>query len=216
VTTLSYGIATGTDDGYTGYTTDPNAPTLNDLTSTTMIVGCIAPRGSLTRYDCGVRFQAVALPNAQTLDSGFINIYLSSETGANQQADVYGDDIASCATFSATAPNRPGIQDCTETAAVLAIDGLTVTENKQLDVQAHVEEIVALGGWADGNDMRFSFQDSLNTAQSRYYQFSALEHSTEAEAFLDIIYTPAAGGITNTNMVGSAGRMAGNGGGLAG
>jgi len=216
MTTLAYSIATGADDGFS--VTASGTYTGANLTNTNWRTGCQNNRGTQNSFWGGTRFQAVAMPNGQAVDSADIEIYLLAATSGTANYDIYGDDLDDAPNvFSATTPNRPGLPaDVTETTAVYSYTGGTddTTENK--DVADIVNEICARAGWVNGNDMRFAWEDTLGTNTNDFIDVASLENTTQAEPILNIIYTIASGGITNTNMVGSSGRIAGNYGGLVG
>ena len=193
MTTLAYSIATGADDGVS-VTVSGTYSTVN-LTNPYWRAGCINNRGTQNSYWGGTRFQAVAMPNGQAVDSADIEIYLLSPTSGTANYDIYGDDLDDAPNvFSGTTPNRPGLPaDVTETTAVYSYTGGTddTTENKTVDTI--VNEICARAGWVNGNDMRFAWEDTIGTATTNFIEVAALEHTTQAEPILNIIYTLAAG-----------------------
>ena len=194
MTTLTYGIGLGTDDGYTD---EWNGGHVN-LTQDQTLIGVQNNRGSQQSLWAGFRFQAVAMPNGQAVDSADIELYITFTRETNGPADynIYGDDQDDAPTWAATAPNRPGYYvDVTETTATYQHTETNVLDTTiNLTVDTIVNEICARAGWVNGNDMRFSFQDNVLSLKTQIFGVATYEHVTHPEPILNIIYTVGAAG----------------------
>jgi hypothetical protein len=170
---ISEPIAAGADDIYTipGIGINPNAANI--------IVGDVT-----YLFRCGLRFQTIALSQAEVINSATISTTRTGISGT-PTLRIYGADEDDAPAWGTS--GSP-VGDITKTAASAVVDtgAGTVTH----DVTDIVQEIVDRVGWASGGDMRFGVFPT--GTQFAYLRFAAYEHATLAAAVLDVEFGAAA------------------------
>ncbi len=158
-----------------------------------------------------LRFTNVTVPSGATINSADLRFYITSSSGStdsvNSVITVYADVSANRqAAFSDS--SHPPSSNWTNSTASTQENGLTTTGYHTVDVSSIIEELIALGGWASGDDIRFSLDPQANGSDTYWgVNVSDYDADTSAElADLTIDYTEAAsGGIgsrINSGLIG--------------
>lgn len=138
-------------------------------------------------FHTGLRFQGVTIPPGATILKAEIRLKTVTNLSGNCYLRVYGEANATPATFSTYA----NFAARTLTSAFASWSPPAQTNGGTLttpDLVSIVQEIVNLGGWANGNDMAFFIRNNGSDANARR-QFASLENPTLAEAQLYVVYS---------------------------
>lgn len=142
----------------------------------------------------GFRFQNVGVPAGATITSATLKI-TTKATGVANTMKVWGDKVANAAAWSSS--SRP-----TQITKTTASTNWTASLNavNSIDVLNQVASIVALGGWASNNAMRFAV---LTPTDPTHY-FYVFDHNTSVPncGQLVIVYTAGGGGGTSVGITG--------------
>lgn len=137
-------------------------------------------------YTVGFRFTTIAVPQGATINSADLNLDVGTLNTQPTGDTLVADDVDDAPAFTASDTPR-GITPTT--ASVSITGGISVGINT-FDVTAIVQEIVNRGGWASGNDMRFTIQHAASTSGSWWIN-STDSAGTDPE--LEIDYTEGGG-----------------------
>lgn len=140
-------------------------------------------------YFGGFRFQGVGIPVGATITSATLKVKVIAKNGT-PLIKIKGNKVASAVAW-ATGGGESIPTTMTKTTATTNWSPVNGTVNS-VDVTAQVGEIVGLGGWASGNNMKFG-QTNIVSTNSNYIRFSDFEHSPANAAQLVIVYTSASG-----------------------
>ena len=132
-------------------------------------------------YNAGLRFQTVAVPQGETINSSTLTLFSAAVIGA-PSLRVYADDVDNAPGWSTSSLPK----DITKTTAFAAW-APTATGTAVINVASVVLEIISRGGWASGNDIRFAVLNQ-SASHPNVVLFQALENSGTAQAVLDIDY----------------------------
>jgi len=191
MTTVSEVITSGNDDA--GGRHQSGVWDFGWLTATTLTNGCSESRGVVLSFNTGLRFQTVDVANATTLDSATLNFQVVTVSGT-PDVDWYGLDEDDSVEWSLSSPDRPFDSDHTLTTAFATGNPTSAPDDFFITCTTVIQEIIDRAGWAANNDLSLLSVDQTDAGIVQY-TLAALEHATLAEPALEIIYTPAAGGI---------------------
>ena len=179
MTTLNLQVAASADDAF------ENAASAMTLTGAAISLAAAGQWG-------GLRFLNVTVPNAATVNTATLQIYIASTSNDNVYLDAYGEDVDDAATFTTSAANISGR---TLTTAKTPIGSSNVGAGwYSINVTSAVQEIINRAGWASGNDLAIIL-DALTSVD---VQLRTWDHDTALAAKLDIDYTAAAGATTKS------------------
>lgn len=139
----------------------------------------------------GLRFQNVEIPNGATIVSAKIKFKAQANGAYNatNSMDIYGEGIATPATYSNTAYS---ISSRTKTTAKVDWDAPEAWTVDQYyyspELKTLAQEIVDLGGWASGNNMAFLFQLITGSKHRDFYTTSDLSTSPILEISYQVVY----------------------------
>lgn len=191
MTTINKQVSASSDD-----CDELNDATLR-LTSTSIVVGYL--EGGPSSYDIGLRWQSVAIPQAATISSAKLSLYLVTDIGTIG-ANIRGIAEDNTATWSSG--SRPSQRSKTG----------TVTANEanwnnwgtggwiDIDITTIVQAIVNRVGWSSNNALAVVIE---NTASSGTHEIivRSQEYSGNAHgAKLDIVFVGRASKNTRSSM----------------
>ena len=190
MTTINKQVSLDTDDG-----TETDDTSI-ELTGTTIRCGMI---GGTEAWDTGLRWQAVNIPNAESLTLATLSLYLTTDNGA-VSANIRGIDEDNTVTWSSG--NRPS-QRTKTTATITANEanwgnwgvGNWVT----IDVTSVIQEIIDRAGWSANNALALVIENTgggTNYMAVRAYDYAGNLHGAK----LDITYTSPVGKNTRSTM----------------
>lgn len=139
-------------------------------------------------FEAGWRFQTVAIPNAATIDTAYINCYTEYNNLNSQpvEAHVWGEDVDDAATFS-TRANFVGRGRTTANIDWTIANG-DDSWHQSPEIKTIIQEIVDRGGWATGQDM-VVFIKGEDEGVSRAFYAMAVEDAFGNPAHLHIEYS---------------------------
>jgi hypothetical protein len=142
------------------------------------------------RYYAGVRFTTINIPNAASITSAVLTIDVTLEVGS-PNVNVFGVASDNAAQFA-----NPGtrIKNMTKTSASTNVTS-PGTGTEAITVTSIVQEIVNRAGWVANNAMAFGFFNNSGAGGNQQFRFASLEHTTAAEAKLDITYSAGGGAL---------------------
>ena len=137
----------------------------------------------------GLRFLNVAIPNGATINTATLTMQSRSDLQGFASFQAFGDDVDDAPAFSDSSRPQSGFTNTT---------GGTVNSSPPdtdlpfvLEIAACVQDIVDRGGWATGQDMRFSVVPTDTYAGGSVYD---LDGGHSDEAVLDVDFTASGGG----------------------
>ncbi len=140
-------------------------------------------------YFGGLRFQSIGVPAGATITSATLKIKIIVK-GGNPLIKIKGNKVANAVAW-ASLGGETGPRTMTTTTSTTNWSPVNGTINS-VDVTAQVAEIVGLGGWASGNNMKFGQTNQVITNYN-YVRFSDFETSPANAAQLVIVYTTGGG-----------------------
>ena len=183
MTTINKQISLRTDDGYE----------INDATLSTNGTTAVAGYTSGAVCDIGLRWQAVNIPQAATINSATLSAYLTTDVGT-LSANIRGMDEDDTATWSSgSRPSQRTKTTATITANEVNWGNWGVGNWVTIDIASVVQEIINRAGWGANNDLAVVIEDTAGTGENkiniRTYDYSGNLHGAK----LDIDYTAAGG-----------------------
>jgi hypothetical protein len=166
-------ILAGADDGFSAATTPFTSWAGPQLTYSVFLCGTA---GGTFRWQGGMRFQDVDVPQGSTIDSAILRVTPTAAGGG--LATIWADDVDNAAAWGAGSK----ITDITRTTE--SAIGALIQGNAFWSCANVVQEITDRSGWVGGNAMRFEAE-----ATSGIAQIAALEHATLSEPYLYISFT---------------------------
>lgn len=180
--TVTLTVNANGDDGHSSYGTPWNAGNMNTVGFSTK------------QYGAGMRFPSVGVPAGATITSAFLKPQVKSRT-AGMSGKIRGNKVASAAAWSSS--DRPS--NMTKTTASTTWN-LAVGLNS-IPITSVVAEIVAQGGWASGNNMKFGVISFAGVGLAYLYDFNlapakaaqlVINYTTGGASFIPRIYKQAA------------------------
>lgn len=181
--TVNESVAAGADDAYSFWVAN-GASFAGFYNSNTLIY---AGRGGTIKDYVGIRFQTIAIPNGETINSADLTVRVTSVTGT-PNLNIFGNDVDDAAAW-ADPGNR--IKNISKTTASTNKATWSNGADNVISVTSIVSEIIARAGWASNNDIAFGFFDNAALG-NHLLGIAALEHATLTEARLSITYGAAA------------------------
>lgn len=137
----------------------------------------------------GFRFTNVTVPQAATIDSAILSLYLTSTDNDTPNGLTVGmEDVDDAATFASTTNN---ISDRTRTSTV-NWNGTNIGSGwKAIDVTTPVQAVVNRAGWISGNAMAAL----LHGITGANVTIQTYDGNTSLAAKLDITYTTSSAGV---------------------
>jgi hypothetical protein len=127
-----------------------------------------------------LRFVDLDLDNAETIYSASLNLYAGTRVGSSQiNLDVWGIDEDNTGAFNSGTAATARTKTSAKTDHNFTI---SAGQYAGADVKAQVEEIIARGGWANGNEMGFIVENDASPANNYLG-----ENSSSGQSFLEII-----------------------------
>lgn len=155
---------------------------------------------ALTNELGALRFAGVDI-NGETLDTATLSITISgvsSVDAAQSIIRVHGDDVDNCAALSVT--HMPSV-GWTNTTASVDQAGLSAT-TIDIDVTSIVAEIIARGGWADGNAIGFALRLA---GTDTYWAVNVVDYDPDLLATrANLRIVTVSGGTVNTEQINDA------------
>ena len=187
--TINKQISLGTDDCYE----------LDDTTATLDTISVYAGYTSGT-YDVGLRWQSINIPQATSITSAKLSIYLYADTGT-LSANIRGIDEDNTATWSSgSRPSQRTKTSATITANEANWSNWVVQDWAYIDITSVIQEIINRGGWSANNDLAVVIEDTagtgINYIAMRAYELDGNLHGAK----LDIVFTSPVGKNTRQSM----------------
>ncbi len=175
MTTLTRSVSASNDDAQeTGGTMNLAASNLNASSATQGI---------------GLRFTNITIPPGSTINSAYLTVNITSSSYDDPNLTIRGSGEADTTTFTSTAND---ITNRWKTSASVSwsATGIGTGAKNSPDLATLISEILAIPGWASGNDMNFYLQGNSGSA----FRIDSYDNGSNAPQ-LTIQYTePAAGG----------------------
>ncbi len=148
-------------------------------------------------YDAGFRFPDVSVPaGVSSIDAATLTVDITTDYGAT--ADIYADDVDDAAAWGSSSRPTQITKTTAKTSWNPSGTGLTA-----INVATIVAEVVARGGWAENNAIRFAM---LQTSGGfAYLYIEGYEFAGTDEAQLDVTYTAGGGGTAVKDIIGGLG-----------
>lgn len=204
-TTVTVNVAASSDDAVA-----TNISTAASITDTAVSLG---ERG--TDAVSGMRFNAVTVPNAATINWAYVLVRATS-TYSPAHASVIETDLSceaadDAATFSTAGANLNVATRPRTTAKTTnwRLHDTFLSIDEVLPITSAVQEVINRAGWASGNDLVVLGDDSASTA-SEWQDFASFDHTTILEPRLVINYTSAGGGGVTVDATASPASAAGS------
>lgn len=183
MTTINKQVSAGTDDCYE--TNDTSV----SLTSTLAYVGY---DGDI--YDIGLRWQSVNIPQAATINSATLSLYLTADNGT-LAANIRGIDEDNTAIWSSgSRPSQRTKTTATITANEANWGNWGINGWITISVTSVIQEIINRGSWSANNALAMVIENTSGSATNaigvRAYEYAGNAHGAK----LDIDY--AAGRTT--------------------
>ncbi len=174
-------VAASTDDGH--QTGSGGTPSLDAA----YVLVQAATGASPTK--AAFRFLNVTIPAGSTISAAEFRVYVENADYDDALCDIYGSDEADAATIAASA-GAGDVWTRSRTTATLAWvgDGLGVDWVAH-DVTDIVAEIVALEGWASGNDIMMLIDGRASQAGVKSLRLESWDGTPARAATLEITYT---------------------------
>lgn len=175
MTTLTRSVSASSDDAQeTGGTMNLAATNLNANSASQTI---------------GLRFTNITIPAGSTINSASLTVNVVSTTYDDPNLTLRGSGEADTTTFTSTTND---ITDRWKTSAAVSWNASNIGAGAKTspDLAALISEIVAIPGWASGNDMNIYLAGNSGSA----FRIDSYDNGSNAPQ-LTIHYTePAAGG----------------------
>ena len=189
MTTINKQISLGTDDAF-------EYPVGNIELSTTSI--SVGHPGEV--HDTGLRWQSVNIPQAATITSAKLSLYLTGDTGT-LSTNIRGIDEDNTVTWASD--NRPS-QRTKTTATITANEAnwnnWAVDSWIDIDITSVIQEIIDRGGWSANNALAIVIEDTSGTG-SNYIEIRAYEYAGNLHgAKLDIVYEVRTAKLSRATM----------------
>ncbi len=153
-------------------------------------------KGGAQTLDIGVRFRSVTIPKGSTISAAYVR-FTAYDSHSTNNVDVVmsADDTATPGAFV----DKAGFEARNRTTANTAQNNLPAwtdgTQYNMDDIASAVEEVVALAGWASGNNLAILIDEAGTSSDSHYRCASSLEFDGGSEKpELHVTWTPPAGG----------------------
>jgi len=177
MTTINKQISLGTDDCYE-----------RDDTTIYLIDDDVSVGKSGSVDDTGLRWQSVNIPNAATITSAKLSLYLVNDSGT-LSANIRGIDEDDTVTWAAN--NRPS-QRVKTTATINAAkanwNNWATNSWIDIDIKSVIQEIVDRGDWSANNALAIVIENTSetngNSIGARAYEYTG----NVLGAKLDIVY----------------------------
>ena len=143
----------------------------------------------------GLRFTNVTIPAGATINSAYLTVNITSGSYDDPNLTIRGSGEADTTAFTSTAND---ITDRWKTSAAVAwsATGIGTGAKNSPDLATLISEILAISGWASGNDMNFYLAGNSGSA----FRIDSYDNGSNAPQ-LTINYTePAAGGQPPRSM----------------
>lgn len=183
--TLNLQIASGDDDAHED---DSDAQFSAIATFTRFRADLVAGN----RWNTGLRFINVTVPQGSTINSAYVSGIFYSATYDDVDIDIHGEAVDDADHFGVG-----GTEDVTNRTPTAASvhwqgDGLYVDETTWVsspDIAVPVKEVTDRGGWASGQDLCILILG--RTTATKNAMWDSYEHNDTEGAKLDIDYTAA-------------------------
>lgn len=135
----------------------------------------------------GFRFINVTIPQAATINSAVMQVYVHATTDDDPDIDIYGEAVDDAATFT-TAPDSIETRPRTTAKTNWTATGVGTNFVSSPSLVSVIQEIVNRAGWVSGNDLVLIW-DGLSTSS---FEVRAYDTAAGDAAKLDIDYTAGA------------------------
>lgn len=181
MTTLDLQVSAGNDDAHEA----------DDGTNFSYIGGnlrCEANTAAGSRYNAGMRFQNVAVPNGAIINTSYVSVIFIDTTHDSPDLDYRGEAADDADDFVTT----QDVTDRTRTSASVNWSDTDLGGSSFVDgpeIKTIIQEIVNRAGWSSGNNMVI-FADGENAAaQESGTRFVSYNTSSSNAPKLHIEYT---------------------------
>ncbi|MCW5865412.1 MAG: hypothetical protein KIT52_20160 [Anaerolineae bacterium] len=175
MTTLTRSIAASSDDA-------------QETSGTMALTGANLNANSASQI-IGLRFTNITIPPGSTINSATLTVYVTSGSYDDPNLTIRGSGEADPTTFTSAAND---ITDRWKTSAAVSWNAgnIGAGAKNSPDLATLITEILAISGWASGNDMNFYITGASGSA----FRINAYDNGSDIPQ-LTINYTePAAGG----------------------
>ena len=151
-------------------------------------------------YQAGFRFPTVSVSGATAVTTANLKLFIRQANGVSAISPLtikaHADRVADAAPWGLmTSPVKSQI--ATGGGGVTAQVTATGTQLITLGVTADINAILGLGGWADGNDIKFGvWGTNMPTMPwgTKLVEFEAYDHYGSNEAILELVFAAGGGG----------------------
>lgn len=161
------------------------------FSSTTSPVQAYSSTSSTSRWNTGLRFANVTVPNGATINVCYIEVFITP-IGDDPNVTIYCEAVDNAANFSTTADVTSRANSTASVSWVATNLGWNAFKTSP-SLVGPVQEIVNRGGWASGNAIVFLFRGKTDFTSEMTIQ--SYDGSSTNAAKLHIEYTAAAAGI---------------------
>ncbi len=162
---------------------------------TANFVDCNANATAGSRWNAGLRFPGVTIPNAATINTATLKVWFQSTLRDDIDAEMLCEDVDNAANFTDTADVTSRAR--TGVGATWVEDSMLTAGTTSPDFASAPQTVVNRGSWASGNAM-VAFLDGLASA-TELTRIESYEGNTAEAAEIDIDYTAA--GATRGQML---------------
>lgn len=177
-TTLNLQVGASADDAYEA---DDNT----GFNSTGVLVVSIANTVAASRYNGGMRFSNVLIPQGATIISAVLEVYSIGTVNDDSAVDIFCNDVDNAVNFS----TDPDVTSRVRTTATVSdnTDSVGTGWYAFPDISSVVQEVIDRAGWASGNAF-VVLVDGQSTV-NKDFRYRSYDGSAANAAKLTIVYT---------------------------
>lgn len=189
MTTINLQVSAGTDD------CEEDDDTTVTLGSSALYAGHTASGSK----DVGLRWRTVNIPNAATITSATLTVYMDDWDGS-VSANIRGIDEDDTVTWAAAdRPSQRTKTTATITANEANWNNWGIGNWMDIDITSAIQEIVDRGGWAANNDLAVVIENTgagINAMRFRAYEYIGNAHGAK----LDVVYEARTAKLSRSTM----------------
>lgn len=144
-----------------------------------------------SRYNCGMRFTNVTIPQGATITAAYLTVRCTADTDDDANLDIHAEAVDNAVDFAMNADVTSRARSAASAAWVQ--DALGVADVNTPPIASVIQEIVNRAGWASGNALCVLFVGRSDLAKP--FRIRAYDGSTTACARLHVEYSTGGGGL---------------------
>ena len=157
---------------------------------------------AISRWNCGMRFTGVTIPQAATIDAATLVVETRFTSVDDPNLQIHMEDVDSAVDFATTADVNDRVITTAFTAWVAT--GIGVGTRTSPDFTTAVQELVDRGSWASGNAAVVLARGKSDA--TGLFNVKSYDDSSANAPKLDIDYTAAGGAIASQRLKSGTGR----------